>query len=153
VPSAANTRSFRPFHASLLREASSGSAGLVVADEDAPVLVDLQAVRPAVILANEVAVSVRRQLEDAAERDVDEVEIAVAVERGAFEEAVHFGIGAVGVGPGRPALLPPLLGQLIVNLGDQPLHRIEKEHRNTPLEGSVGGPPAEKELFLIWPRC
>src|SRR3979411_674729 len=47
-------------------------AGLVVADEDAAILVDLQAVRPTVILADQVAFAGRRKFEDAAIGNVDE---------------------------------------------------------------------------------
>src|SRR5581483_5689172 len=68
---------------------------LVVGDEDAPVLVDLQPVRPAVVLNDEVPFALRVDAEDAPEGDVDAPQVAVAVERRALEEAVDLGAAAV----------------------------------------------------------
>ncbi len=61
---------------------------------------DLQPVRPAVILGDEVPGPVRRDPEDAAVRDVGDVEPALAVEDRSFDEGIDRLAAAVGVGPG-----------------------------------------------------
>ena len=52
----------------------------VVGDQDAPVAADLQPVGPAVIFDDQRPFPVRRDPEDAAEGDIDDVEIAVGIE-------------------------------------------------------------------------
>lgn len=66
-------------------------AVLVIGNEDAAVLVDLQAIGLTIILGDEVDTSaVRRNAEDPPIGHVNHVEIADAVERGAFQETVDF---------------------------------------------------------------
>src|SRR5579864_6258404 len=76
----------------------------VVGDEDAAVLVDLQAVRPAVVLDDEFPSALRVDAEDSPERNVHAPEVSLAVERRPLEEAVHRCALAVGVRPRRTAL-------------------------------------------------
>ena len=76
-------------------------AAPVVGDENAAVLVDAQSVGPAVVFACEGPVACGRNAEDAAERDIDHVEVARAVEGRALEEAVDRRAALVRVGPGR----------------------------------------------------
>src|SRR5918992_1590582 len=65
----------------------------------ARVMADLQPVGPAVVLRHEVPLAGRADFEDPAEGDVDAPQVAFAVERRPFEEAVHRGALAVGIGP------------------------------------------------------
>ena len=90
----------------------------VVGDQDAAVAADLQAVRPAVIFDHQRPCPVRRDPEDAAEGNVDDVEIAVGVERRAFDEAIGRRARPVGVGPvGAHALAPEIVGHGREDLG------------------------------------
>src|SRR6266704_4164166 len=86
-------------------------AALVVGDEKPAAIVDLQAVRPAVILDDELPFSFRVDPEYAPERNVHAPQVSVAVERRSFEEAVHLRSAPVGVGPGGAALLAELRRQ------------------------------------------
>src|SRR5262249_47102995 len=70
---------------------------LVIRDEGTAILVELEAVRPAVVLHDEVPFLLRRDAEDAAERDVHDPEVALAIERRALEEAFDLGSLAVGI--------------------------------------------------------
>ena len=81
----------------------------IVGDQDAAVLADLQAVRPALIFDHQRPCLVGRDPEDAAEGNIDDVEIAVGVERRAFDETVGrlarpVGIGPIGAAPLRRKL-------------------------------------------------
>src|SRR3989454_1058743 len=86
-------------------------AALVVGDEDPAALVDLQPVRPAVVLNDKLPFSFRVDPEYAPEGNVHAPQVSLAVERGTFEEAVHLRSAAVGVGPRGAALLAELRGQ------------------------------------------
>src|SRR5262249_50312436 len=86
-------------------------AALVVGDEDPAALVYLEPVRPAVVLRRELPIPLGVNPEDAAERDVDTPQVAVAVERGALEKAVDLGSAAVRVGPRGALLLAKLRGK------------------------------------------
>jgi hypothetical protein len=59
---------------------------LVAGDENAAVAVDLQPVRPAVILTDLFPLALGRDAEDPAEGDVGDIEPTGAFERGAFEK-------------------------------------------------------------------
>src|SRR5262249_19688881 len=83
-------------------------ATLVVGDEDPSALVDLEAVRPAVVLRDKLPFAFRVDAEDAPEGDVDAPQMAVAVEGGAFEKAVDRRAAAVGIGPRGAPLLAEL---------------------------------------------
>src|SRR6266571_1767840 len=86
-------------------------AALVVGDENPAALVDLQPVRPAVVLDDQLPFSFRVDPEYAPEGNVHAPQVPVAVERGTFEEAVHLRSSPVGVGPGGAAFLAELRGQ------------------------------------------
>jgi len=86
-------------------------AALVVGDENPAALVDLQPVRPAVVLNDELPFSFRVDAEYAPEGNVHAPQVSLAVERGTFEEAVHLRSAPVGVGPCGAALLAELRGQ------------------------------------------
>src|SRR2546426_1014570 len=88
-----------------------GEGALVVGDENPAALVDLQPVRPAVVLNDELPFSFRVDAEYAPEGNVHAPQVSLAVERGTFEEAVHLRSAPVGVGPGGAALLAELRGQ------------------------------------------
>jgi hypothetical protein len=90
-PFDAKCRSLHPLKDSELRAVSTGrirprvhielhDAVAIVGDKDASVGTDLQAVGPAVIFCYQRPFAVRRDLEDASERDVDDAEIAVGIE-------------------------------------------------------------------------
>ncbi len=66
------------------RRIEQHQALLVVGDEDAAVLVDLEPVGLAVVLGDDAELASRRHLHDLAVRDVDDVEVAGAVERWPF---------------------------------------------------------------------
>jgi hypothetical protein len=70
---------------------------LVIRDEGASILVELEAVGPAIILHDEVPFFLRRDAEDPAEWDVHDPEVALAVERRALKEAFDLSSLAVGV--------------------------------------------------------
>src|SRR5665213_3159035 len=110
------------------RRIEQQKAELVVGDVDASVAMDLQAVGPAVILDDELAFELRRQAEDAAERDVDEIEIAVAVEARPFEERIDLLAEPVGVGPCGALRAAKAVGQADMNLGLDANWRREDEH-------------------------
>ncbi len=61
---------------------------LVVGDEDAAILVDLEAVGLAVPFRDDGELALRRHPQNLAVRDVDDIEIAGAVEGRVFEKAV-----------------------------------------------------------------
>ena len=86
-------------------------AAPVVGNEDASILVDLEAVWPAVVLRGELPVAARIDAEDAPERDVHAPEIALPVERWPFEKGVDRGALAVRIRPRRAALLAELRRQ------------------------------------------
>jgi hypothetical protein len=73
--------------------------------------VDLQSVRPAVILGDLFPFAGRIDPEHAAERDVGEVETAIAIEGWSFENTVDFEAAAVGVSPGRRPRLAKAIRQ------------------------------------------
>jgi len=54
-------------------------------------------VGPARVLARDVAFAVGREAQNAPERNIDDVEIARAVERGAFEKRAEFRAGVIRV--------------------------------------------------------
>ena len=89
----------------------------IVGDEDAAVLMDLEPVRLAVILAHEVDLAQRRHTKDPAVRHVGEVEKAVAVERGALEIEVDADLrpGIAARHPAGPAAGP---GEALRQHGD-----------------------------------
>ena len=105
---------------------------LVVADEDAPVAVDLQPVGPAVVLGDQVALACGRQPEHPAERNVDEIQVAGAVERRSFEEAVHRLIEPIGVRPRGAPLVAILVRQPEDDFGLEPLGWFGNKHGRFP---------------------
>src|SRR5258708_11452208 len=86
-------------------------AALVVGDENPAALVDLEAVRPAVVLNDELPFSFRVDAENSPEGNVHAPQVPLAVERGPLEETVHLLSAAVGIGPGGAALLAEFRGQ------------------------------------------
>src|SRR5688572_1240457 len=72
---------------------------------------DLEAVRPAVVLRCEIPIALRADAENPAERDVHAPEVALAVEGRTLEEAVDQGALAVGIRPGGAAPFPELRRQ------------------------------------------
>src|SRR5258707_6329850 len=102
----------------------------IVGDEDAALSADLQAIRPAFIFDRERPLSVRRDLEDAAEGNIDDVQITVSVEGRAFDEAIGRMARPVSVGPlGADTLAAQLIGHRREDLGlDQPRRRFQIEH-------------------------
>ena len=82
---------------------------LVIGDERAAILVELQAVRPAVVLDDELPLLLRRNPEDAAKGDVHAPQVALPVERRGLEKALNLRALAVRVGPGAAALVAELL--------------------------------------------
>src|SRR3990172_3624072 len=103
---------------------------LVVGDEDPPVLVDLEAVRPAVVLDGELPLAPGRDPEHAPEGNVDEPEVAVAIEGRPLQEALDLGPLAVRVGPGRAAPVAELLRHRHEELRLDQLGLLERvEHR------------------------
>ena len=76
-------------------------AVLVVGDEGAPVLVELETVRLAVVFRRDRHHTARRDLEDAAPGNIDHPKVAVAIERGTFQEcrsrcSVHLNVDPNG---------------------------------------------------------
>ncbi|MGY4458922.1 hypothetical protein ACVWYI_002882 [Bradyrhizobium sp. LB13.1] len=63
---------------------------------------DLQSVRPALIFDRDRPFAIGLDAEDAAEGNVDDVEIAILVERRSFDEGVRRHTRPVGIGPIRP---------------------------------------------------
>jgi hypothetical protein len=63
----------------------------VIGDVDAPVAMDREAVRPAVVLGRNVAFAAGREAQDAAERYVDDIQKTGAVKRRGFEKAIEPG--------------------------------------------------------------
>src|SRR5205807_180091 len=100
----------------------------VVADEDAAIFVNLQPIRPAVVLADEIAIALGREPEHTSKRDVDEIEIAVAVERWPFEKAVDLLSEAVRVRPFGARLRTKLVGQAEMHARPHALELVENEH-------------------------
>ncbi len=89
---------------------------------------NFQAVRPAVILRDQIAVLPGREPEDAAEGDVDEIEIAGAIERRAFDEAVDLLAQPVGIGPVAALPVAELVRQTEMQLGGDALGRLKEIH-------------------------
>ena len=89
----------------------------VISDEGAAVAVELQAVRPAVVLHDELPLALRVDAEDAAERNVDAPKVALPVERRPLEKRIDLRPLAVGIRPGGAAALAELLRQRA-----EPLH-------------------------------
>src|SRR3989475_2623403 len=106
-------------------------AALVVGDENPAALVDLQPVRPAVVLNDELPFSFRVDAEYAPEGNVRAPQVSLAVERGTFEEAVHLCSAPVGVGPGGAALLAELRGRRSVRPRLAPLHFLQRIGRGS----------------------
>ena len=107
-------------------------AALVVGDEDAAVLVDLQAVGFAVVLDDEFPLGPGRDAEDAAVRNVGAIKIAVAIERRAFEKTAARRRAA----PGRHALgrrigAPEFLRQFGEDIGGYELRRGKQIHKHS----------------------
>ena len=71
-------------------------AEFVIGHEDAAVLVDAQAIGFAGIFSDDVKFALRRDAKDAAVRNVNDIEIARAVERRAFEKAARGNAAAAG---------------------------------------------------------
>ena len=67
---------------------------------------NLQPVRPAVVLRDQFPLATRGDPEDAPERDVDEVQVTGPVERRPLEKAIDLRALAIGIGP-RGAPLGP----------------------------------------------
>src|SRR5207247_5598464 len=84
---------------------------LVVGDENPAALVDLQPVRPAVVLHDQLPFPFRVDPEYAPEGNVHAPQVPVAIERGTFEKAVDLSSAPVGVGPSGAALLAELRRQ------------------------------------------
>jgi hypothetical protein len=123
---------------------------LVVRDKDPAVLVDLEAVRPSIVLDDQLDLASGREPEDPAERNVREVEIAFAVEGGAFDEAVDLCARAVGVRPCRAALLAEFFGEAGVDLRLDPLRRRKMQHHPS-MRPEVSGLRENCQITVIAP--
>src|SRR5450755_2685696 len=71
----------------------------VVGDEDTAISVDLQPVRLAVVLSHDFERPERRNAEHPPVRNVDDVEVALAIEGWAFEKGRRRNAGSVRLGP------------------------------------------------------
>ena len=86
-------------------------AALVIGDEDAAVPVDLEPVRPAVIFGHQRPFACGADAEDAAERNVGDVEIAGTIEARPLEEGIEQLPHRIGIAPRRAPRLAELLRQ------------------------------------------
>src|SRR5262249_40907273 len=101
-------------------------AALVIGDEDPAALVDLEPVRPAVVLHDQLPLAPWVDAEDAPERDVDAPQVALPIERGTLQEAVDLRAAAVRIGPGGASLLAELAGELGESPGLDALDFLER---------------------------
>src|SRR5438309_11155605 len=76
-------------------------ASSIVGYPDRAIPVDGKTVRPAVVLRDDGPLQLRRDAENAAERDVDHIKVAFTIERRAFQEAVDLGPRLVRIAPLR----------------------------------------------------
>src|SRR5258706_15833760 len=83
----------------------------VIGNPQLAVTVDRDAVRPAVVLDDDVPLAGGRDAEDPAERNVGEEKISRSVERRPLEEAVNFMPGLVRVAPFAAALVAHGIGK------------------------------------------
>jgi hypothetical protein len=104
----------------------------VVADENAPVLVDLEPVRPAVVLRDEFPVFFRRDAENAAERNIDEPQVAFAIERRTLEKTFDFGALSIGIRPRGARLLAEFRRHRHENFGLDHLQRLKWVEHGRP---------------------
>jgi hypothetical protein len=72
--------------------------------------VELHSVGPAFVLHDEIPCAFRIDAEDAPEWGVDDVQVALAIECRAFEEAFDFGVLPIRVGPAGAAFLAEFAG-------------------------------------------
>jgi hypothetical protein len=94
--------------------------------------VDLQPVRHSVILGGDLDAAVGADAEDLAERRVDDIEVAVAVEARPFEEGMDRP-PEMALGPGiRARLQAQRVNDRDEDLGLQVLRRREQDHRLSP---------------------
>src|SRR6266571_1487104 len=128
-------------------------AALVVGDEHPAALVDLEPVRPAVVLHDQIPLSLRVDAEDAPERNVHAPQVPLAVERGAFEETVHGRALPVGIGPGGAALLAEFRGERGEGARFDVFDVLEwVEHRGSARRGrriTQGPAPRRSRYFFI----
>src|SRR2546426_11352009 len=103
----AERRLHKGLHLSRLRVQNEDSTP-VIRDEDPAVTVDLEAVRPAVVLRGELPLLFGTDPENSSKRDVDAPKVPLAVERRPLEEAVERDPRAVRVRPGGAPLLAEL---------------------------------------------
>jgi len=96
-----------------------------IADIEPPVLVYLHAVRPAVVLDDELPLPFRINAEYAAERDVHHPQVAVAVEARPFEKTLDFDAAAVRFGPCVAARFAEATGQCGKDLRPDELGLLE----------------------------
>src|ERR1700704_1056974 len=123
-------------------ELQNAAAG--VGDENAAVAVNLQAVRPSVIFANHRPFRLRRNAQDAPVRNINEIEIAGAIEGRPFQERMQV-VAALAEGPaGSPAFYPQMVGEPGKDLALDPSGRL-KEHAGSPVH-ALDGPGNS------WPR-
>jgi hypothetical protein len=103
----------------------------IVGDKDAAIGRNLEAIRPAVIFDHQRPPAVGRDPKNAAERDIDDVEIARSVERRAFDKTIGGLARPVGVGPFRAhALAPVSLRNRRKHLClDEPRRGVQIHHR------------------------
>jgi hypothetical protein len=97
---------------------------------------DLQAVRLAVIFRDDADLPGRRGAKDAAVRDVDAVEVAVAVEGRTFEKGRHRHAGMLLARPRREVgglVAAKMIGKPHEHLGLDHLRRVEMIHPKFPV--------------------
>ncbi len=111
------------------RRIEDHDAVLVIADESAAVLVELEAVGLPVVLAADRDLARRRDLQQAAPGDVDDPEVARAVEGGTFQEGrgirpAELDRGPIGIAAGDPDLVGNLREDIGGDAGRGGEHRL-----------------------------
>ena len=122
-----------------LQERRHGAAGrieqhdpaLVIGDEHAAVAVNLQPVRPAIILGHKLPRAIRADTEDASIGNVGDVQPALPIEGRPFEEGVDLTSTLVGIRPGGAARLSELIRKPREDGGLDPARRVEECHGAT----------------------
>ncbi|MCY1408183.1 hypothetical protein D9M71_235020 [compost metagenome] len=107
---------------------------LVVGNEDSPVTMDFQTVRPAIVFSNQIPVSLRGNAKDSAIRDIRDIEIAGLVEGGPLQEARNLLAWLVGSDPVGIPIAPKLFRQSAKDFGWAFLGRGIQAHGKSPCE-------------------